>query len=99
MLRISFLLSLRDLIFFYISSYYLNRYIHDKLVGSDILVVSGDLVSQESISTLADLHRANAAGLTLLLSRPAFDLDNLQVMAATFCVIYCQNPNEEGFEA
>lgn len=55
------------------------RHIHDKLVGSDILVVSGDLVSQESITSLADLHRANGADLSILLNRPAFDLNQIQV--------------------
>ncbi len=55
------------------------RSINGMLVGSDILVVSGDLVTQESVSTLVDLHRANAAGLTILLNRPAFDLATLQV--------------------
>jgi NDP-sugar pyrophosphorylase family protein len=57
------------------------------LVGSDILVVSGDLVTQESVSTLVDLHRANAAGLTILLNRPAFDLTTLQVSCITFSLV------------
>ena len=59
-----------------------HRLIHEKLAGaSDILIVSGDLVSLEAVGSLADLHRANNAALTLLLNRPAFHLNNLQVQA------------------
>ncbi|XP_023330677.1 translation initiation factor eIF-2B subunit gamma [Eurytemora carolleeae] len=55
------------------------RHISDKLVGSDILIVSGDLVSRENCRILSDLHRSKKPDLTLLLNKPAFDLKSLTV--------------------
>ena len=45
------------------------RLVADKLTGADVLVVSGDLVMEESLRGLVDLHRMKGAALTSLLAR------------------------------
>jgi len=55
------------------------RHVSDKLTGSDILLVSGDVVTNQHLRILTDLHRCKKSGLTLLLNKPAFDLKDLTV--------------------
>jgi len=50
------------------------RHISDKLTGSDILIVSGDVITKENLRKLSDLHRAKRSGLTLLLNKPTYNL-------------------------
>jgi translation initiation factor eIF-2B subunit gamma len=55
------------------------RCIQDRLVGTDILLISGDLVTRENCRLLSDLHRSKKSDLTLMLHQPAFDLKSLVV--------------------
>jgi len=55
------------------------RHVSDKLTGGDLLIVSGDLVTSESVRKLTDLHRAKSSGLTLLLNKPGFTLESTAV--------------------
>jgi len=55
------------------------RHVEDKLTGSEVLIVSGDLITGENLRNLTDLHRAKRSGLTMLLNKPAFDLKTLVV--------------------
>jgi len=52
------------------------RHVSDKLTGSDLLIVSGDLVTSEGLQKLTDLHRGKRSGLTLLLNKPGFHLES-----------------------
>ena len=45
------------------------RLVADKLTGADVVLVSGDLVMEESLRGLVDLHRMKGAALTSLLAR------------------------------
>jgi len=55
------------------------RHVSEKLVGRDVLLVSGDIVTNQNLTRLTDLHRCKKSGLTLLLNKPAFDLKDLTV--------------------
>ena len=58
------------------------RLISEKLTGTDIVLVSGDLVMEESMRGMVDMHRMNNAAFTALLSKPMFDVKNAVVPGA-----------------
>jgi len=58
------------------------RLISEKLTGTDIVLVSGDLVMEESMRGMVDTHRMNNAAFTALLSKPMFDVKNAVVPGA-----------------
>lgn len=55
------------------------RLVADKLVGRDILIVSGDLILEESLRGVIDLHRMKSAACTALLAKNSVDLKNIVV--------------------
>jgi len=55
------------------------RLVADKLVGQDILIVSGDLILEESLRGVIDLHRMKSAACTALLAKSTLDLKNIIV--------------------
>jgi len=55
------------------------RRVADKLTGSNILVLSGDLILEQGTRSLVDKHLMNRAALTALLTKPIFDLKNIAV--------------------
>jgi len=55
------------------------RLISDKITGTDILIVSGDLMLEESLRGVVDLHRMNNSSFTALLSKPMFDVKSAVV--------------------
>ena len=58
------------------------RLISDKLTGSHIVIVSGDLMLEESMRGMVDMHRMNNAAFTAMLSKSMFDLKNIVVPGA-----------------
>jgi len=58
------------------------RLISDKLTGSHIVIVSGDLMLEESMRGMVDMHKMNNASFTAMLSKPMFDLKNIVVPGA-----------------
>ena len=56
-----------------------RRLVADKLVGSDILIVSGDLVMEESLRPVFDLHRTKNSALTTLLTNNSLDMKTVSV--------------------
>jgi len=58
------------------------RLISEKLTGTDIVIVSGDLMLEESMRGMVDMHRMNNAAFTAMLSKPMFDLKNVVVPGA-----------------
>ena len=50
------------------------RLVSDKLTGSDIIIVSGDLVMEESLRGIMDLHRMKNASFTSLLAKNSIDM-------------------------
>ena len=55
------------------------RLVADKLVGRDILIVSGDLILEESLRSVIDLHRMKSAACTALLAKNSVDMKNIVV--------------------
>ena len=58
------------------------RLVSDKLTGTDIVIVSGDLILEESMRGMVDMHRMNNAAFTAMLSKPMFDVKNAVVPGA-----------------
>ena len=58
------------------------RLIGEKLTATDILIVSGDLIIEESMKGMLDVHKMNSAAFTALLSKRMFDVKNMVVPGA-----------------
>jgi len=58
------------------------RLVGEKLTGTDIVIVSGDLVMEESMRGMVDMHRMNNSTFTALLSKPMFDVKTAVVPGA-----------------
>jgi len=58
------------------------RLISEKLTGSHIVIVSGDLILEEGMRGMVDMHRMNNAAFTAMLSKSMFDLKNIVVPGA-----------------
>jgi len=55
------------------------RHISDKISGSDILIVSGDLILDQGVRGVADLHRQHRSALTALFSHSGLDPKTVEV--------------------
>ena len=55
------------------------RLVADRLTGGDVVIVSGDLVMEDSLRGLLDLHRMKSAAMTALLARTAADMRGVAV--------------------
>jgi len=58
------------------------RLVSEKLTGTDIVIVSGDLVMEESMRGMVDMHRMNSSAFTALLAKPMFDVKTAVVPGA-----------------
>ena len=61
--------------------YIVSRLVADKLTGSDVVIVSGDLVMQQSLRGVVDLHLTKDSSLTTLLASTP-DMKNVTVPGA-----------------
>jgi translation initiation factor eIF-2B subunit gamma len=55
------------------------RKVADKLTGSEVLVVSGDLILEEGTRGLMDMHRINRSAFTAMVTKQSLDLKNLEM--------------------
>ena len=60
------------------------RFVHEKLTGGEVMVVSGDVILEDadSLRSLVNLHRRKSAAMTCLLARPSLDLKTVSVPGA-----------------
>ena len=59
------------------------RFVHEKLTGGDVMIVSGDLILEDGdVRGLVELHRTRSAAMTCLLSRSSLDLKAVSVPGA-----------------
>ena len=58
------------------------RLISEKLTGTDIVIVSGDLMVEEGMRGMVDMHRMKNAAFTAMLAKPMFDVKNVVVPGA-----------------
>jgi translation initiation factor eIF-2B subunit gamma len=58
------------------------RLISEKLTATDIVIVSGDLMVEEGMRGMVDMHRMNNAAFTAMLAKPMFDMKNVVVPGA-----------------
>lgn len=58
------------------------RLVSEKLTGTDIVLVSGDLVMEETMRGMVDMHRMNNSAFTALLSKSMFDVKTAVVPGA-----------------
>jgi len=59
------------------------RHVGDKITGSDVLIVSGDLILDQGVRELADLHHLHNSAFTALFSDVSLDIRSLAVPGPT----------------